>query len=72
MGSPACPGWGVQVPFSDINVTRFNGTSDYNGFTAELRHTRRVQAVNTFFTQAGQPTAAYDPRQFQVGLKLGW
>jgi hypothetical protein len=31
-----------------------------------------VEAVNTFFTQAGQPTAAYDPRQFQLGLKLGW
>jgi hypothetical protein len=31
-----------------------------------------VQAVNTFFTQAGQPTAAYDRRQSQVGLKLGW
>jgi len=31
-----------------------------------------VQAVNTFFTQAGQPTAAYDPRQIQLGLKLGW
>jgi len=31
-----------------------------------------TQAVNTFFTQAGQPTAAFDPRQFQLGLKLGW
>ncbi len=31
-----------------------------------------VQAVNTFFTQAGQPTAAYDPRQIQLGLKLSW
>jgi len=44
--SPACvgaasgayPGWGVPVPFSDTNVTRSNGTSDYNGFTAELHH----------------------------------
>ncbi|MGA2858758.1 MAG: hypothetical protein ABSE40_17955 [Candidatus Sulfotelmatobacter sp.] len=35
----AYPGWGVPVPFSDTNVTRSNGTSVYNGFTAELRHT---------------------------------
>ncbi len=35
----AYPGWGVPVPFSDTNVTRSNGTSDYNGFTAELHHT---------------------------------
>ena len=34
----AYPGWGVPVPFSDTNVTRSNGTSDYNGFTAELHH----------------------------------
>jgi hypothetical protein len=31
-----------------------------------------VEAVNSFFTQAGQPTAAYDPRQVQLGLKLSW
>jgi hypothetical protein len=24
------------------------------------------------FTSAGQPTAAYDPRQFQFALKLVW
>ena len=35
----AYPGWGVPVPFSDTNVTRSNGTSSYNGFTAELHHT---------------------------------
>ena len=31
-----------------------------------------VQAVNTFFTEAGQPTSAYDPRQFQLGLRVSW
>ena len=36
--SAAYPGWGVPVPFSDTNVTRSNGTSDYHGFTAELHH----------------------------------
>ena len=31
-----------------------------------------VAAVNPLFTVAGQPTAAYDPRQFQFALKLIW
>jgi outer membrane receptor for ferrienterochelin and colicin len=31
-----------------------------------------VGAVNPLFTVAGQPTAAYDPRQFQFALKLTW
>jgi hypothetical protein len=29
-------------------------------------------AVNQLFTSAGQVTAAYDPRQFQFGLKVNW
>jgi hypothetical protein len=24
------------------------------------------------YTNAGQPTSAFDPRQFQFGLKLTW
>ncbi|HET7208514.1 MAG TPA: carboxypeptidase regulatory-like domain-containing protein [Terriglobales bacterium] len=31
-----------------------------------------VADVNPLFTQAGQPTAAYDPRQLQFALKLNW
>jgi hypothetical protein len=31
-----------------------------------------VAAVNPLFTVAGQPTASYDPRQFQFALKLNW
>ena len=31
-----------------------------------------VADVNPLYTQAGQPTAAYDPRQFQFGLRLMW
>jgi hypothetical protein len=31
-----------------------------------------VADVNPLFTVAGQPTAAYDPRQFQFALKLNW
>jgi hypothetical protein len=31
-----------------------------------------VAAVNQLWTNAGQPTAAYDPRQFQFAMKLNW
>jgi hypothetical protein len=31
-----------------------------------------VLAVNTLFTEAGIPTAAFDPRQLQLGLKVSW
>ncbi|HXZ33889.1 MAG TPA: TonB-dependent receptor [Terriglobales bacterium] len=31
-----------------------------------------VSAVNQLFTAAGQPTAAYDPRQFQFAMKVNW
>ena len=31
-----------------------------------------VADVNPLYTQAGTPTAAYDPRQFQFALKVSW
>jgi hypothetical protein len=31
-----------------------------------------VAAVSPLFSNAGQPTAAYDPRQFQFGMKIKW
>jgi len=31
-----------------------------------------VSAVSPLFTNAGQPTAAYDPRQFQFAMKIKW
>ena len=31
-----------------------------------------VADVNTLYTQAGTPTAAFDPRQFQFGVRLSW
>jgi len=42
-------------------VDMFNIANRYN-----------VAAVSPLFTNAGQPTAAYDPRQFQFGMKLNW
>jgi hypothetical protein len=31
-----------------------------------------VADVNPIWNQAGQTTAAFDPRQFQFALKLAW
>jgi hypothetical protein len=31
-----------------------------------------VSAVNVLYTNAGQPTASYDPRQFQFAMKFHW
>ncbi|MGA2203564.1 MAG: carboxypeptidase regulatory-like domain-containing protein [Terriglobales bacterium] len=45
----------------DLIADMFNIANRYN-----------VAAVNPLFTVAGQPTAAYDPRQFQFALKLNW
>ncbi len=63
--------------FNDLRVSRtlqvgerFDLSGSVDMFN--LINKFNVQAVNTFFTQAGQPTAAYDPRQIQLGLKLSW
>ncbi len=37
-----------------------------------LANKNNTSAVNPLFTNAGQPTAAYDPRQFQFALKVNW
>jgi hypothetical protein len=37
-----------------------------------LANKMNVSAVSPLFTNAGQATAAYDPRQFQFALKLNW
>jgi hypothetical protein len=63
--------------FNDLRVSRVLAVGERMNLTGSvdmfnLINKFNVQAVNTFFTEAGQPTAAYDPRQFQLGLKLGW
>jgi hypothetical protein len=45
----------------DLMVDMFNIANRYN-----------VAAVSSLFSNAGQATAAYDPRQFQFALKLNW
>jgi hypothetical protein len=46
---------------SDLIVDMFNIANRYN-----------VAAVSPLFTNAGQATGAYDPRQFQFALKFNW
>jgi hypothetical protein len=45
----------------DASVDIFNIANRFN-----------VAAVSPLFTNAGQATAAYDPRQLQFGLKVNW
>jgi hypothetical protein len=45
----------------DLIADMFNIANKYN-----------VAAVSPFFQNAGQATAAYDPRQFQFALKFSW
>ena len=45
----------------DLIADMFNVANRYN-----------VAAVSPLFTNAGQATAAYDPRQFQFAMKLNW
>jgi hypothetical protein len=63
--------------FNDLRLSRtlalsermhLSGSVDILNFVNKFN----VQAVNTYFTQAGQPTAAFDPRQIQFGLRLSW
>jgi hypothetical protein len=46
---------------ADLIADVFNIANRYN-----------VAAVSPLFSNAGQPTAAYDPRQFQFALKFNW
>jgi hypothetical protein len=46
---------------ADFIVDMFNIANKYN-----------VAAVSPLFTNAGQATAAYDPRQFQFAVKVNW
>jgi len=45
----------------DLIADMFNIANKYN-----------VSAVSPLFSNAGQATAAYDPRQFQFAMKLNW
>jgi hypothetical protein len=63
--------------FDDLRVAkriyfgeRFNVELIADMFNIANRY--NVAAVSPLFTNAGQATAAYDPRQFQFAMKLYW
>jgi len=63
--------------FNDMRVAkrvffgeRFNMDLIADSFNIANRF--NVAAVSPLFTNAGQPTASYDPRQFQFAVKLNW
>ena len=63
--------------FNDLRVTRrvFFGERINMDFIVDmfnLANKNNVAAVSPLFTNAGQPTAAYDPRQFQFAMKFNW
>ena len=66
--------WNV---FDDLRVSkriyfgeRFN--MDLIADMFNIANVYNVAAVSPLFTNAGQATAAYDPRQFQFALKINW
>jgi hypothetical protein len=70
---------GVQpwTVFNDMRVAkriyfgeRFN--VDLIADTFNIANKYNVSAVSPLFSNAGQATAAYDPRQFQFAMKLNW
>jgi carboxypeptidase family protein/TonB-dependent receptor-like protein len=63
--------------FTDMRVARtfsFNDRVKLEGLVDMFNFVNRfnVADVNTLYTQAGTPTAAFDPRQFQFGVRLSW
>jgi hypothetical protein len=63
--------------FTDMRVARtfsFNERMKLEGLVDMFNFVNRfnVADVNTLYTNAGTPTAAFDPRQFQFGLRLSW
>jgi len=63
--------------FNDLRVARriyFGERFSMDGIVDMFNIANRynVAAVSPLFTNAGQATASYDPRQFQFALKLNW
>src|SRR6185295_14840285 len=63
--------------FTDLRLSRrlrFGERLSLDGILDVFNVANRfnVADVNPLYTKAGQPTAAFDPRQLQVALKLNW
>jgi hypothetical protein len=66
-----------RTVFDDIRVARLIPLTERMSLKASvdifnIANRFNVAAVSPLFTNAGQPTAAYDPRQIQFGLKVNW
>ncbi|MGH9516973.1 MAG: carboxypeptidase regulatory-like domain-containing protein [Terriglobales bacterium] len=63
--------------FNDIRVSRRISFGERMSLDAmvdvfNIANRYNVAAVSPLFTNAGQATAAYDPRQIQLGLRVNW
>jgi hypothetical protein len=63
--------------FTDLRIARtfpFGDRFKLEGIAEVFNLVNRfnVADVNPLYTQAGTVTAAYDPRQFQFGLRFSW
>jgi hypothetical protein len=63
--------------FTDMRVAKtitFNERVKLEGIVDMFNFINRfnVADVNSLYTSAGTPTAAFDPRQFQFGLRISW
>jgi hypothetical protein len=63
--------------FNDIRISRNIPLGERLNLDASLEvfniaNRFNVAAVSPLMTNAGQPTAAYDPRQLQIGLRVNW
>ena len=56
----------VKRQFHMTERFKLEGTADMFNLINKFN----VADVNVLWTNAGQPTASFDPRQFQFGLKL--
>jgi hypothetical protein len=70
---------GVQpwTVFNDLRIAKRVSFSEHRSIDLivdafNLANRFNAAAVNQLFTNAGQVTAAYDPRQFQFALKINW
>ena len=63
--------------FNDIRISRNIPLGERMNLDASLEvfniaNRFNVAAVSPLMTNAGQPSAAYDPRQLQIGLRVNW
>lgn len=63
--------------FDDVRIARKIAFSERMNLVGSvdifnIANRYNVAAVSPLFTNAGQATAAYDPRQIQFGLKVNW